>query len=101
MARFEPDYRGIGEVLKDKRMAAAMVAAAEPGAAAFSLTAPKDTGEFASSVSVMPSREADRATAVVSFDAPYSAQLIFGGRHKKNDQAADAVHQCVNAIERG
>lgn len=101
MADFTADTRGIGQLARGPEMEAMLHRAAQPGVAAFRAAAPKDSGEFAASVSVDRGGSRDRASVDVAFTAPYASQLIFGGRHKASAKAENAVQQCINAIERG
>lgn len=74
MADYQPDYRGLGEFLGGAEMQAAMLDCAEKVKARFEATAPRETGEYATSAVVSLERRGgvrkDRAAGVVTLMDP-------------------------------
>lgn len=82
MATFNADYRGLGELLSSYEMEAEMRRRADKVAARFEATAPRETGQFASSAQVSSTRRGgvrkDRAAGVVTVTDPAAAHIELG-----------------------
>lgn len=88
--------RDFGRILDDPRITAAAVAEAEKIAAIARGIAPRDSGEYASQISVSAERvgvKRPRRGAVVKAEAPYSAAIEFG------NTKSPARHVLLNAAQ--
>jgi hypothetical protein len=97
VTRFNPDFRGLGELLRSQEMQTAMRATASKIAEAARATAPVDSGEYRDSFEVSsgvresPSR---RAYGRVINETPYAASVEFG-----NSQGSPAQHVLGRSID--
>lgn len=86
MARYEPNHRGTGRMLKGPEFKDLVMDAAEHGASAARVAAPIDDGELAGSIHVEYHGDNggpafDRVEARIIADAPHAAAVAFGTKH--------------------
>ena len=83
--RYQPDRKGIAELLKSRELQGAAVHAAERGAQWVRARAPRDSGRYAAGIRVTRSMSprGDRVAAYLEATAPHSAAVEWGNRRSK------------------
>jgi len=94
--RYEPDFPGLGKIMRGKQMQAMLAAQAQKGKQYAEVIAPRDTGDYAASFRVSSAargagRFADRAAGYLYNDSDHALAVEFQDDSRTLGIVADII----------